>query len=86
MELIVDKSFLDAASPQEISEIWETYFVIMPDILFFELMSTREEAENIALANFLTSTVRWLYFQVLASCLAMKSIRNDLAFRYQNDV
>ncbi len=46
MELIVDKSFLDAASPEEISEIWRAYFVIMPDVLFFELITTRKDSRR----------------------------------------
>jgi hypothetical protein len=46
MELIIDKSFLDAASPKEVSKIWKTYFVIMPDILFFELITTREDSRK----------------------------------------
>ena len=46
MELIVDKSFLDAASREEISEICERYHVMMPDILFFELITTREESRR----------------------------------------
>lgn len=44
MELILDKSFLDAASHDEIAEIWENYFVIMPDVLFYELITTREDS------------------------------------------
>jgi len=44
MELIIDKSFLDAASPDEVAGIWKDHFVIMPDVLFYELITTREDS------------------------------------------
>jgi hypothetical protein len=46
MELILDKSFLDAASPYEISDVWKDHIVIMPDVLFYELISTREDSRK----------------------------------------
>ena len=44
MELILDKSFLDAASLGEVANIWESHLVIMPDVLFYELITTREDS------------------------------------------
>ena len=44
MELILDKSFLDAASPEEVAEIWKHHYVIMPDVLFYELITTRDDS------------------------------------------
>jgi len=46
MELILDKSFLHAVSSHEISEISRNYFVIMPDVLFYELITTREDSRR----------------------------------------
>ena len=46
VELIIDKSFLDGASPEEMSELCRDYFVIMPYELFFELMTTRDESRR----------------------------------------
>lgn len=46
MELVVDKSFLDGASRERIREIREMYYVIMPEVLFFELITAREDSRR----------------------------------------
>lgn len=46
MELILDKSFLDAASQEDIAGAWKNHFIIMPDVLFYELITTRETSRE----------------------------------------
>jgi hypothetical protein len=46
MELIIDKSFLDGASPEEMSKLCKDYFVIMTYVLFSELMTTRDDSRR----------------------------------------
>lgn len=45
-ELIIDKSFLDGASPEEMSKLCKDYFVIMSYVLFSELMTTDDDSRR----------------------------------------
>lgn len=42
MEIILDKSYLDSATKQEIHDLCGENRVLMPDVLFYELITTRE--------------------------------------------
>lgn len=41
-EIILDKSYLDGASPQEIKSLCRNHRVFMPDVLFYELITSRK--------------------------------------------
>jgi hypothetical protein len=40
--IILDKSYLDAATPQQIKTLCDDHRVLMPDVLFYELTTTKE--------------------------------------------
>lgn len=45
-EVVLDKSYLDAASPKAIGRLCDSHTVLMPDVLFYELMTTRDESRR----------------------------------------
>lgn len=45
-EIILDKSFLDAATPQQIHTLCGEHRVLMPDVLFYELTTTEETSRQ----------------------------------------
>lgn len=40
-EIILDKSYLDAATPEQVKILCDEHRVLMPDVLFYELTTTR---------------------------------------------
>lgn len=45
-EIILDKSYLDGATPKEIHRLCKEYRVLMSDVLFYELTTTTEESRQ----------------------------------------
>ncbi|MFP4087050.1 MAG: hypothetical protein ACLFUL_09695, partial [Desulfobacteraceae bacterium] len=45
-EIILDKSYLDGATSQEINRLCKEYRVLMPDVLFYELTTTTETSRH----------------------------------------
>lgn len=45
-EIILDKSYLDAASPAQIKSLCADHKVLMPDVLFYELTTTDEASKS----------------------------------------
>lgn len=43
-EIILDKSYLDAASPSQIESLCTNYSLMMPDVLFYELTTTNNKS------------------------------------------
>jgi hypothetical protein len=41
-EIILDKSYLDAATPEQIQVLCSEHRVLMPDVLFYELTTTED--------------------------------------------
>ena len=45
-EIILDKSYLDGATSQEINRLCKEYRVLMPDVLLYELTTTTETSRQ----------------------------------------
>ncbi len=45
-EVVLDKSYLEAASPEAIGRLCDTHTALMSDVLFYELMTTRDESRQ----------------------------------------
>lgn len=45
-EIVLDKSYLDKVSPSEVADVCERYTALMPQELFFEMMTTRPESQR----------------------------------------
>lgn len=44
--IILDKSYLDAASPKQMESLFDEHTVLMPDVLFYELTTTNEKSRK----------------------------------------
>ena len=44
--IVLDKSFLDGANPQQIKSLCDDHTVLMPDVLFYELITTDEASRK----------------------------------------
>jgi hypothetical protein len=45
-ELVLDKSYLDGASEAEVADVCDRYTALMPQELFFEMMTTRSKSQR----------------------------------------
>jgi len=45
-QVIIDKSYLDAASPSQVRQLCTKHTVLMADVLFYELMTTNERSRK----------------------------------------
>lgn len=45
-EVVLDKSYLEAASPEAIGHLCDTHTALMSDVLFYELITTRDESRQ----------------------------------------
>jgi hypothetical protein len=51
-EIIIDKSYLDAANRDQINSLYTKHSLLMPEVLFYELMTTREESMKRCFSKF----------------------------------
>ena len=45
-QIVLDKSFLDGAKPGQIKSLCDDHSVLMPDVLFYELITTDENSRK----------------------------------------
>jgi len=55
-QIILDKSFLDGANPEQLKSLFEEYTVLMPDVLFYELITTEDVSKKRCFSKFPDTT------------------------------
>jgi hypothetical protein len=94
-EIILDKSYLDAASPSLITSLCNDHSVLMPDVLFYELTTTAERSMRNCFNKFPTRTNpvelipnigRLLTYELSThqACTSLYERRNKVVFEFNS--